>query len=95
LLAGFGGLDHPLLLALCLVDGSVPHTLGGEDHGALLALRAHLLLHGGEHHDVAKRVAAAVSLLAIPLLDHVVWTRDGSFVSLRELDGTLLTAGRR
>ncbi len=48
-----------------------------------------------EDRDVTRRLAEAGQLLGIPLLDHVVWTRNGAFVSLRELDETLLTAERR
>src|SRR6185503_11540502 len=50
----FRGFDHLLLLALRGVDGRIALTFRRENHRALLALGAHLLLHRRE--DVGRRL---------------------------------------
>src|SRR5450631_3703950 len=49
LFARLGLLDHALLVAFGGVDLCIALAFGGEHHGALLALGAHLLLHGLQH----------------------------------------------
>lgn len=43
-----------------------------------------------EDREVTQRLAEAGKLLGIPLLDSIVWTRQGRFVSLREIAPGLL-----
>ena len=54
LLGRFGLLDHPLLLALGLVDLGVPFSLGLQHRGPFLPLGAHLLFHRDQ--DIPGRV---------------------------------------
>ena len=46
-----------------------------------------------EDRAITQRLARAGSLLGIALLDSLVFTRGGDFVSLRELDATLFVGG--
>ncbi len=39
-----------------------------------------------EDRDVTRRLAQAGALLGVPLLDSLIWTRAGDYVSVRELD---------
>jgi DNA repair protein RadC len=43
-----------------------------------------------EDRDITERLAQAGKLLGIPLLDSIVWTRTGRFISLREIAPGLL-----
>ena len=43
-----------------------------------------------EDLDVTRRLAEAGRILGTVLLDHVVWTREGGFHSIRETNGALL-----
>ena len=45
-----------------------------------------------EDREVTRRLAQAGALLGVPLLDSLVWTRRGGFVSVRELEPDLLNA---
>jgi len=45
-----------------------------------------------EDREVTRRLAQAGALLGVPLLDSLVWTRHGGFVSVRELEPDLLNA---
>jgi DNA repair protein RadC len=42
-----------------------------------------------EDREVTRRLADAGRLLGITLLDHIVWTRDGGFHSMREVDAAI------
>lgn len=42
-----------------------------------------------EDREITERLAQAGKLLGIPLLDSIVWTRTGRFISLRELASAL------
>jgi DNA repair protein RadC len=39
-----------------------------------------------EDREITRRLAEAGALLGVPLLDSVVWTRAGTYTSIRELD---------
>ena len=45
-----------------------------------------------EDREVTRRLAQAGALLGVPLLDSVVWTREGAHASIRELDAALFDA---
>jgi DNA repair protein RadC len=48
-----------------------------------------------EDRDVTRRLAQAGALLGVSLLDSVVWTRNGDYASVRELEPSLFDAPSR
>ena len=48
-----------------------------------------------DDREVTRRLAQAGALLGVPLLDSVVWTRTGDYVSVRELEPALFEVPSR